>query len=378
MSVKAITVFASALALLLPVAAPAGWTTLQPTRGISAGAYHTCAVTSVGAVSCLGWNEVGGLGNGTTVDSLVPVPVVGLSSGVVTVGSNYNHSCALLTSGSVKCWGRNSDGQLGDGTTTPRTTPVAVKKLPSVIGIGVGKDLGCAYSAAGSVYCWGRVTNKKVNLTAVQVKNLSRVASLAVGKGFACALTGGGTVKCWGKNNQGQLGNGGSTDSLTPVTVTGLSSGVLAISASGDFACALTSASSAKCWAENDHGQLGDGTTIQRHVPVAVQSPGTDLVAITVGANHACTLSRTSAVRCWGRNEYGELGNGTTVESHLAVDVLGLGGGVVAISAGASGHFVCALTDAGRVRCWGRNQYGQLGDGTKADKPLPVDSLMLP
>jgi alpha-tubulin suppressor-like RCC1 family protein len=376
MSIKAITV-TSALALLLPVTAPAGRTNLQPTRGISAGAYHTCAVTSFGAVTCWGWNEVGGLGNGTTVDSLVPVPVVGLSSGVVTVGSNYNHSCALLASGSVKCWGRNGDGQLGDGTKTPRTTPVAVKNLPSVIGIGVGKDRGCAYTAAGSVYCWGRVTNTKVNLKAVQVKNLSGVVSLAVGKGFACALTGEGTVKCWGKNNQGQLGNGGSTDSSTPVAVTGLPNGVLAISASGDFACALTSPSSAKCWAENDHGQLGDGTTIERHVPVAVQAPGTELVAITVGANHACTLSMTGAVRCWGRNEYGELGNGTMVESHVPVDVLGLGGGGVAISAAASGHFVCVLTDAGRVTCWGRNQYGQLGDGTKEDRPLPVDILTL-
>jgi alpha-tubulin suppressor-like RCC1 family protein len=378
MSIKAIAVFASALALLLPVSAPAGRADLQPRRGISAGAYHTCAVTSFGAASCWGWNEVGGLGNGTTVDSLVPVPVVGLSSGVVTVGSNYNHSCALLTSGGVKCWGRNGDGQLGDGTTTPRTTPVAVKNLPSVIGIGVGKDRSCAYSAAGNVYCWGRVTNTKVNLKAVQVKNLSGVISLAVGKGFACALTGGGKVKCWGKNDQGQLGNGGSSDSLTPVTVIGLSSGVLAIGASGDFACALTSTSSARCWAENDHGQLGDGTTIQRHVPVAVQDPGTDLVAITVGANHACTLSSTSLVRCWGRNEYGELGNGSTVESHIPVDVFGLGGGIVAISAGASGHFVCALTDAGLVKCWGRNQYGQLGDGTKEDRLVPVATMTLP
>jgi alpha-tubulin suppressor-like RCC1 family protein len=366
-------------ALLLAGTAGATGTTLQTQRGISTGAYHACAVTSAGAVSCWGWNQEGALGNGTTKNSNQPVPVFGLSSGVVMVSSNYNHSCALLVSGSVKCWGRNGEGQLGDGTKNLRTKPVLVKGLPStLVSIAVGKEHSCSTTDAGIVYCWGRFSRTSRSLTAVQIPGLTDVASLAVGKGFSCALTTLGAVKCWGKNDLGQLGDGTGADSAVPVAVTGLSSGVISISASGDFACALTSSSEAKCWAENDHGQLGDGTTVQSLVPVAVQDPGTDLVAITVGANNACTLSTSNVVRCWGRNDHGQLGDGSTVESHVPVTVASLGTGVTSISAGASGHFVCALTSAGVVKCWGRNDYGQLGDGTKTDRLLPTTVMTLP
>ena len=146
----------------------------------------------------------------------------------------------------------------------------------------------------------------------------------------------------------------------------------------GDFACALTSPSTAKCWGKNDHGQLGNGSVTDSHVPVAVRAPGQHLVAITAGANHACTLSVLGVVRCWGRNDYGELGDGTTVESHVPVTVRGLGPGVVSVRAAASGHYVCALTRYGAVKCWGRNQYGQLGNGSTTDLHVPTKILTLP
>ncbi len=143
------------VALLLAGTAAGQGTTLQAKRGISTGAYHTCSVINGGAVSCWGWNDGGALGIGSSIDhSLVPLPVPALTSGVVTVASNYSHSCALLVAGTVRCWGRNSDGQLGDGTKTARSSPVGVKKLPAVAGLGVGKDRTCAFTAAGSVYCW--------------------------------------------------------------------------------------------------------------------------------------------------------------------------------------------------------------------------------
>lgn len=371
-------IVATLAALLLAGTAGGQGTPLRTKRGISTGAYHTCAVTSIGSVSCWGRNDEGQLGNGTTIESHVPVPVSGLSGGVVSVSSNYDDSCALLVSGSVKCWGRNGDGQLGDGTTIPRSTPVDVHGLPSVsVSVAVGKSHACSTTAAGDVYCWGRFSKTSEGVVVVKVPGLSGVASLVVGKGFACALTKAGAVKCWGRNNGGQLGDGTGVDSPVPVQVAGLTSGVKAISASGDFACALTGTSAAKCWAENDHGQLGDGTTTERHVPVAVRNPGTHLVAITAGANNACTLSSSGVVRCWGRNDHGQLGNGSLVESHVPVTVRNLGIGVVAINAGASGHFVCSLTSSGVVKCWGRNQYGQLGDGTTTDRRLPTRILRL-
>jgi alpha-tubulin suppressor-like RCC1 family protein len=363
-------------------------TQLRTKRGIAAGAYHACAVTSAGAVSCWGWNEQGQLGNGSTIDRHVPVPVIGLTGGVVSVSANYNHGCALMSSGAIKCWGRNSEGQLGDGTTEERHTPVDVQSVPDgVVSTSVGKSHACALTAAGAVYCWGRndqgqlgggTTAEKSLIPAAVPSVASGVAAIAAAKNYTCALTVLGAVECWGRNGNGQLGNGTTADSVAPVPVAGLSRGVIAIRATGDFVCALTSTSTVKCWGENDHGQLGNGSTTDSHVPVAVRNPGTSLVAITVGANHACTLSKTSAVSCWGRNDHGQLGDGTTRESHVPVAVRNLGSGVVTISAGASGHFVCALTRAGIVKCWGRNTYGQLGNGTATDSPKPASILRLP
>ena len=207
---------------------------------------------------------------------------------------------------------------------------------------------------------------------------LSRgVAAISAAKNFTCALTAG-SVKCWGLNNRGQLGDGTTENRAAPARAAGLSWGVLAITATGDFACALTSPSTAKCWGKNDHGQLGNGSVTDSHVPVAVRAPGQHLVSITAGANHVCTLSITGVARCWGRNDHGELGDGTTVERHVPVTVRGLGTGVVSVRAAASGHYVCALTRYGAVKCWGRNQYGQLGNGSTNDLLVPTKILTLP
>jgi alpha-tubulin suppressor-like RCC1 family protein len=361
-------------------------TQLQTKRGIATGAYHTCSVTNDGGVSCWGKNEEGQLGDGTVTDRHLPAPVAGLPSGVALVSLSYAHGCAVLVSGAVKCWGRNDEGQLGDGTTQDRWTPGDVRGLPPVVSVAVGKNHACALSGGGAVYCWGRNEQGQLgvgstfdkSLTPVAVPSLaSGVVSLVAGKNYTCALLPG-EVRCWGRNGEGQLGNGGEAGSSVPVPVVGLSRDVRAIGATGDFICALTGSESVKCWGENDHGQVGDGSTVNRRVPVAVQKPGKNLIAVAVGANHACTLSKTSAVRCWGRNDHGQLGDGTTRESHVPVAVRNLGSGVATISAGASGHFVCALTRDGIVKCWGRNTYGQLGNGTTIDSSMPTSIMRLP
>jgi alpha-tubulin suppressor-like RCC1 family protein len=294
-----------------------------------AAGYQSCALTSAGGVKCWGYNFYGQLGDGTRfISRYSPVAVSGLSSGVVAIAAARLHTCALTSAGAIKCWGDNDDGGLGDGSRTTRLTPVAVTGLSS------------------------------------------GVVAITAGQGYSCALTSAGAVKCWGNNGGGQLGDGTRWDRLTPVAVSGLSSGVVAISASGGHTCALTSAGAVKCWGGNQYGELGDGTTTYRETPVAVSGLSSGVAAISAGPSHTCALTVAGAVKCWGWNHYGQLGDGTTTDRLIPVAVSGLSSGVAAIAAG--GAHTCATTSAGAAKCWGGNYRGSLGDGTNTDRHTPT------
>lgn len=354
---------------------------------VSSGSTHTCALTSSGGVKCWGWNESGQIGDSTTrTERPTPVDVTGLTSGVTAIATGGYFSCALTTAGGVKCWGMNVRGQLGDGTTTNRSAPVDVTGLTSgVSAIATGGNHACALTTAGGVKCWGwneylqlgddTTTNR---LTPVDVVGLgSGVMAIAAGNNHTCALTTAGGVKCWGFNSAGQLGDNTTTDRGTPTDVTGMGSGVTAIAGGWYQTCALTSAGGVKCWGENSSGQLGDGSTTDRLTPVDVMGLGSGVTAIDTGYFYTCALTTTGGVKCWGTNTKGELGDGTGTPKSSPGGVTGLDSGMAAISLGSGSSHACALTSTGTVKCWGDNAYGQLGDNTGGAKLTPVDVIGL-
>lgn len=333
--------------------------------GVVAG--HACVARS-GAAMCWGHNDYGQLGDGTLTNSPGPIAVQGLASGVAAVAVGGSHSCALTAAGGVECWGHNYYGQLGDGTRTDRTTPVDVGGMSSgVIAISAGFLHTCVLTAAGGMSCWGINADGQLGdgTTGVYrsapagVTGLSSgVAAIAAGGMFTCALTSGGGVKCWGS----QPGNGRFSDSSTPMDVTSLTSGVAAIEAGQHHACAVTTAGGVLCWGTNQNGQLGDGTISGiQPTPVAVSGLSSGVAAVTAGDSHTCALTMAGGVKCWGGNYRGQLGDGTDLQRSTPVDASGLASGITAVEAGPA--HTCAINSSTGVVCWGENGYGELGRG---------------
>lgn len=357
---------------------------------LSAGQLHTCALTSPGGVKCWGDNSYGQLGDGTQTSRTTPDWVAGLTTGVVAVAAGATHSCAVTEAGAVQCWGDNTKWQIGDGTNVSRPTPAPVVSLSSgVVAVAVGEEHSCALSSDGGVRCWG--LNKwgqlgsgwsfynirdddHIGYTPSELAGPPNIyIALAAGNSHNCAVTRDGAVNCWGSNFHGQLGNG-TTSRYYPlvVPVSGLQSGVVAVTAGADHNCAVTSTGALKCWGSNSSGQLGDGTYTDRFVPVQVSGLESGVVAAAAGAGHTCALLINGEARCWGDNINGALGDGTRTDRATPAPVANIGGSAVALTSG-GGHS-CAVSSPSRVlQCWGNDLYGQLGDGTSApQRVVPV------
>ena len=317
---------------LISRSAPAVVPGTLPVSAISAGGTHTCALTTSAGLKCWGFNGSGELGNNTTTSSAVPVDVSGLTSGAAAVSAGESHTCGLTTTGGAKCWGFNAFGQLGDNSTTSRKIPVDVSGLTSgVAKVSAGGNHSCAVTTTGGAKCWGfnafgelgdnTNTNRKIPVNVFGLT--SGVAAISAGGTHTCALTTTGGVKCWGDNAAGELGNGSNINSKIPVDVTGLTSGVAAVSAGTDHTCALTTTGGVKCWGSDVSGELGDGTNTDSNVPVDVSGLSSGVTAVSAGTDHTCALAALGALKCWGSNASGQLGDGTITDSNVPVDTLG-------------------------------------------------------
>jgi len=342
-------------------------------KGIAAGENHTCVLLESGEVRCWGANNAGQLGNGTLESSPSPLSVPGLV-GIAAIAAGHTNTCAVHTTGSIDCWGQNEDGQIGDGTTTLQTSPAQVIGIANAAAVTVGGNHACALLQDDRVKCWGNRAvignpGSAVVATAVQVHQGRTITSLSIGEIHSCGITAGGAALCWGSNRYGRLGDGTSDSRFTPAPVTGLASGVTAIAAGGRHTCAVVNGG-VKCWGDGYYGTLGNGSLEESLTPVDVSGLGGGVVGIAAGNAHACALLANRSVQCWGENYSGNLGNGGNEQSATPVAVIGV---TDAIAISASASHTCVLRATGGVKCWGDNSFSNLGDGTYEARNVPVN-----
>ena len=341
---------------------------------VAAGTFHSCAVVN-GRAQCWGGNSNGQLGNNSITQSLVPVQVTGLTSGVTAAsrGADSQHGCAVVNGG-AQCWGKNFNGQLGNNSTAQSLVPVQVTGLTSgVTAIAAGDGHSCAV-VNGGVQCWGLNNEGQLgdnsttqSLVPVQPVGLtSGVTAVSAGGSHSCAVVSGG-VQCWGRNVVGQLGNNSNTQSLVPVEAIPAGRNVTAVSLAGFHSCAVVNGG-AQCWGQNFYRQLGNSGSTDSNVPVQVTGLTSSVTAVAAGDAHSCALVN-GGVQCWGNNAGCQLGNSSIIApSNVPVQVTGLTSGVTALAAGNAHN--CAIVSGG-VQCWGNNQSGQLGNNSTMTSCVP-------
>jgi alpha-tubulin suppressor-like RCC1 family protein len=338
---------------------------------IVGGYYQTCAINNSGATYCWGYNGTGSVGTGstTTTEYDTAQAVNTLTSGTLALGAGQEHTCAVTTGGAAYCWGYGGEGEIGQGSFSNAYSPTGVSGLSSgtLRAAGAGYYASCFLLSNGAVKCSGYDYEGILALGSITFNSYDTPQTSAITSGMtnigsgptgysACAITSSGGVQCWGYAPYG-LGDGSTTSSGTPVTVSGIS-GATSVSTGYYNICVVTSAGALKCWGYGYYGANGDGSTTNKSTPSTATISG--VLQACVGYNFTCAVTSGGAVECVGYNYYGSLGNGTTTNSTSWVTPISSG----AVAVGCGYYHACALMSSGKAECWGYNYYGEVGNGT--------------
>jgi alpha-tubulin suppressor-like RCC1 family protein len=352
-----------------------------PPVQLALGTAHTCVIAGDG-VWCWGTDLQRELGTKTTSQAR-PVrvkaqPVTQIASGSafdICSGTRGSHTCARMSDGRVVCWGSNVEGETDSKLAKPTPNPIEMFNLSSVTQVAVSGYHSCVLFADGSAGCWGSDAHGQlgdgqiVDATKPPVSvSIASIAQIATGHESSCAVLKNGKVSCWGDGSFGVLGDGTTTTRGTPSDVVGINTAT-SIALFWFHACALLKDQSVVCWGWNDSGQIGDGTKQDRSTPVKV-SALSNVIQISVGVKHSCAVTSTGDIFCWGSNSFGQLGAGAFGQQELApTKVEGID---LAIEVRTGLFHTCARRRDSSIWCWGWNDFGQLGDGTTTARSRPV------
>jgi cysteine-rich repeat protein len=390
-----------------------------PQAQVTAGARHTCALTIAGAVHCWGENDLGQLGRGDTTDigddEPASAPAIDLGGVAVAIDAGFSHTCALMASGNVRCWGDGTYGKLGYGN----SSSIGDNEMPESAGdidlggtavqISAGTAHTCALLDGGTIRCWGTGVDGRLGYgnidtigddetpASVGIVDVGALVDQVVAyNGHTCALTNAQNVRCWGSGLLGRLGYGNQVtigDDEPPAAAGDVPVGAtvlaLAPGMGFDHTCVLTTAGNMRCWGwasgalgYGDTNVIGDDETPATRGDINVG--GTPVSAVSVGDSFTCAIVFPGDVRCWGKNGFGQLGQGNTVvigddELPVSVGPVGLGFTIGQVSVGL--NHVCAATTSGPIFCWGEGGLGQLGYGNTnniGDDEVPITAGAVP
>jgi alpha-tubulin suppressor-like RCC1 family protein len=349
-------------------------------RQLTTGLDHSCGVTTTNLAYCWGKNTNGQLGDGTKLGKGNPVLVQG-GLHFTQISAGDDHTCAVTGTGNAYCWGLNNVGQLGDGSTMTRTKPVAVKGGLVFRQVRPGSRFTCGATTGDLGYCWGSNGSGQLGIATIESKKLVPTAIFGgfkfrrvIAGGFhACGLTTLGKAYCWGRNVEGQLGINSTVRKLSPKPVVGGLTFTQVVTG-GYHTCGVTTDKRAFCWGLNNSGQGGDGTNALQHQVPTLVAGGHLFKGVSPGFARTCGIVTDSKMWCWGWNQYGELGVDPSVTQHLRTPHQIPSPSFSEVAGGIAAHHTCGLTSTGTGYCWGYGVDGQTGDGrlSISSSPQPV------
>jgi len=337
---------------------------------IAGGLAHSTAIKADGSLWSWGRNYEGQLGDGTAVSKSLPTKII---NDVVSASVAYNYSMAIKTDGSLWAWGDNNAGQLGDGTTASKNTPTKI--MDSVVSVYTGGYHSMAIKTDGSLWSWGynvygQLGDGTTTDRNTPIKIMDNIVSVSVNYNYTMAIKTDGTLWAWGYNYNGQLGDGTTISKNTPVKIM---DSVASVYAGSYHSMAIKTDGSLWSWGCNVYGLLGDGTTTDRNTPMKIMD---NIISVYAGNYHNMIIKTDGSLWTWGDNYYGQLGDGTSTIRYSPIKIMD---NIVSVYAG-DYHSMAVKTD-GSLWAWGDNGYGQLGDGTTINRDTPVkimEGIMLP